>query len=514
MRRLDADDISVVLQHYLDSVLPAAGNGAPSPARIRKVLSDRRTAAALRRRLPGTIVAEFNAILSDEAYLRRLAEVVEERHRAGAEAPALRLAAHPLSPDEARRLLPGEVNIAMLFNAEMVLVQDALHALANDAAVESARVSGSGVNVLAVRLDWRTADRAHAARAIIVDRCGLPKQVAFRRPVPLHAAYVLHLKRLSERSTHQRASAECRQAGLGEVNPHPCAALADDKWATYRLWTVRAPLESQALHVPRTWLLKRTARADDARRTMQEALAKVCAIYVQPRHGTEGRLVARFERAQAEAAARHAVDLILPDDDAVIREARGNVCCLGASGANGGEPRQIALRVHVAWDGRRFVAESGFAQVAGDEAPDVASRGRGGSIVAIAEALSNLRHRDGAPCRWVPVTSRDLAEVRAACEAAAKALNPCAQPRDYLKHIGLDVVLEATATGRLRPVLLEANARPAGLNHSRWLPDADAPGADLGVTRALFRGRAAWAGAGSRAGASSSAATTASSRRQ
>ena len=476
----DPDDVSVVLQCYLERA-----NDVPvrsSSDRVRALLAAPSVLAALHRELPLPTGADTADILRNETYHSRLSEVVGERERIGAGAPTLRLAPAALTRAEVKRVLPGETNLALLFAAETVLFQDTLHALASDAlAMWSA--AGPRVNVLAVRLDWRTPDHRRAVRAMIVDGSGLVKEVAFGAPVPMHVAVTLHLPREAEQALHARVSAECRAAGIPEINPHGASLRADDKWAGYELWAGAPP----SVHTPRSWLIPRCVDEPAVQRVTREAFALGSPLYVQPRHGTEGRAVARFERHQIGACTRHVLGAIFPGDDALLREERGNVWLSRATPAGRDDPRRIALRIHVAWDGRRFLAESGFAQVAGDEEPDVASRGRGGSIVGIGEALRSLWHHDGTGWRRVRVTAQDLADLRRACEAAMAALNRGLRAGDCLRHAGLDVVLEVTDAGRLLPIILEANPRPAGLNHSRWLPRAPADDAPLGVTRALFR---------------------------
>ena len=64
----------------------------------------------------------------------------------------------------------------------------------------------------------------------------------------------------------------------------------------------------------------------------------------------------------------------------------------------------------------------------------------------------------------------DVAVIKSAAISAAYGLNAGLEEKDYLKLMGIDVLLEVEETGsnivKLIPVALEANPRPAGLSHS------------------------------------------------
>jgi len=177
---------------------------------------------------------------------------------------------------------------------------------------------------------------------------------------------------------------------------------------------------------------------------------------------------------------------VLEHDDALIREERGNV--LYAHDGNPGDLRRVALRVNVFCDGERFVAESGCAQVAQDADSTIASRGRGGQIMPIHDALANLwQHGETGRPEQARLRPTDLAQLRAVCEAGALAINEGLTEADRLKLVGMDALVEIAASGEPAFVLLEANPRPAGLNHSHYLPSNEEEAGRLGVTRRLWR---------------------------
>jgi hypothetical protein len=201
--------------------------------------------------------------------------------------------------------------------------------------------------------------------------------------------------------------------------------------------------------------------------------------------GTEGDGVALFKATACREIARYIKDRIGPDSEALIREERGNVRFLPETEKEKGG-RRIALRINVAWNGRNFVAESGYAQVARDEDHFVASRGRGGALVPLSTALAHLYRAtdDG----WVRVTPSedDLARIRQTAVYAAQALNEGNCESEYIKLLGIDLLVEVDEAGRFTLLALEANPRPAGLAQSWELPRTLREAVEPKVTFGLF----------------------------
>jgi hypothetical protein len=84
------------------------------------------------------------------------------------------------------------------------------------------------------------------------------------------------------------------------------------------------------------------------------------------------------------------------------------------------------------------------------------------------------------------MTGPQLTRALEAAATAARRLNTGLPTAAYLKHAGVDLVLEVDASG-VTPVVLEANARPAGLAASRRLTAGAAGKVQPKVTDALFR---------------------------
>jgi hypothetical protein len=193
-------------------------------------------------------------------------------------------------------------------------------------------------------------------------------------------------------------------------------------------------------------------------------------------------------------------DDILTEDDAIVREKRGNVryskistspLSRGDSGDMSCAFLNVAFRINVAWNGSDFVAESGYAQVAGHGRIFPASRGRGGTIVDINEALANLYYPKGEKwIRFIP-TDEDIEAIKASAISAAYGLNTGLDVEDCLKHMGIDILLEVEETDEYTvnviPVVLEANPRPAGLVYASEVIGLSGKTSQPQISKQVFR---------------------------
>ena len=348
----------------------------------------------------------------------------------------------------------------MVFGAEVDAFCDVVFALQVDA-----WRAGAEVAVLGVQEDWLEGEGV--LRALVADGEGEVCIREFRPPLRPDVAWLLHLPLADEQGRHRILSSALRSAL--QVNPYPASERADDKALAHQLW--------DGLPTPAWTLLPRELPVPELRRRAEAFLRDYPYVVVLPDRGTEGRDVERF-RAGDPRLWEH-IGCILRYDDVLLREERGNLRFRDPEAGF----RRFALRVHVAWDGRCFRAESGFAQVAPSEDAFPASRGRGGEIRPIAEVLGNLYFREGGRWRrWVP-TEEDLVRVQEVSAGAAEALNRGLGEGERLCFLGLDLVCDLAPDGSLVPVLLEVNPRPAGLQHARPIALQDR---DLFVTSVLF----------------------------
>jgi hypothetical protein len=404
---------------------------------------------------------------SDRDYLNRIAQVACERYTAQSVAqdvPTLTIVPTPLTRRQAYELLERRLNYVVIFGAESIYFQDTVHALAADS-------SHSGrANVLGAHIDWIWQNGASIRRAIVVDKDGLVREVAFEEPVPIHVVQILHLPIKHERQLHRKLSICFHDSGIPQINPYEGGSeRADDKAWAHALWDKYG----QNILSPGYVLIPQHSSPEEIAGRLNAFIQNVqnSDLVVQPDRGTEGSKVEKFAVGTGlkpqSSVVRYIKDHILPEDDAIVREQRGNVRYKGSLSDSF---LNVAFRINVAWNGSEFVAESGYAQMAKDEETFPASRGRGGSIIDINDALGNLYYRaDGRWIRLIPA-DRDAAAMKTAAINAAYGLNAGLDLDRYLKFVGIDILLEVEDTGvnavNVIPVVLEANPRPAGLSQS------------------------------------------------
>jgi hypothetical protein len=425
---------------------------------------------------------------SDRDYLNRVAQVAHERHTAESVAqdvPTVTIVPTPLTRQQAYELLESRLNYVVIFGAESIYFQDTVHALATDS-------SDSGIaNVLGAHFDWISPNSTDISRALAVDKDGLVKEMAFEEPVTIHVVQILHLPIKHERQLHRRLSIWFRDRGIPQINPYEGGSeRADDKAWTHALWDQYGRNISSPGYV----LIPQHSSLEEIAGKLNAFIqnAHKSDLVVQPNGGTEGCKVERFAIGTGlkpqSPIVKYIKDHILPEDDAIVRERRGNVRYkdnLSDSFLN------VALRINVAWNGSEFVAESGYAQMAKDEGTFPASRGRGGSIIDINDALANLYYQaDGRWIRLIPA-DQDVAAMRTAAINAACGLNAGLDLDRYLKFVGIDLLLEAEATEtnevKVIPVVLEANPRPAGLSQSSEIIGVSTRKPRPRVSKEIFR---------------------------
>ena len=460
---LPGEDISVRLQHYVEAEVQRGNIRDPvGPARILDLLLSSMSNAEL------CSPAERESILCP-GYLQRIAQVAHERYAACSivqDVPTMIIVPEPLTRQQTGDLLGSRLNYVLVFGAESIYFQDTVHAFSVDS-----RCFG-GVNVLGSHFHWLSSDGRSATRALVVDETGVVKELAFEEPVPVNIVQILHLPLNRERQTHKELSLYFRNRGIRQVNPYDDSSeRADDKAWTHRLWDQYG----QKIVSPKHVLILQDSSPEEIvgrLRFLVENTGKQDLV-AQTNGGTEGYKVEEFSGISAERLdssspiVAYVEDQVLPEDDAIVREMRGNV---RYKSRPSGPLLALAFRVNVAWNGSGFVAESGYAQVAKDTSTFPASRGRGGTIVDINEALTSLYYPMGG--RWVRFipTNEDVAAMKGAATRAARGLNAGLDVEDYLKHMGIDILLEVEEskadTISVVPVALEANPRPAGLSQS------------------------------------------------
>jgi hypothetical protein len=349
----------------------------------------------------------------------------------------------------------------IVFHAAPLITHE-IYPLAADALVHDARQAGPYFRVLGVHGDWIEDGCARRVLFFDADHDRF-LEASLTHPVRLDSAHLLALsERQIERHRCWASSLDCRL-----LNPWPAAAAADDKEGLRRRW------QAVGLEVPEGILL-----APGDRAAAHAFLDTAAEIVVKPNEGTEGDRVLYLRRDVADATERLDVQLTSCWEwGAVLVERRRDG--VGWRDPDTGRIHSLALRLHVAHDGERYIAESGYAQVGVD--PDhPASRGAGGTMLPIATVLTSLVCRiDGGS---VEFGDDDLDLLRHMAEKAASTHDTT------MGLAGIDIVLDTDGAGAATPVLLELNPRPAGLAHSRFLPGAGEGRGEAGVSLRMWDG--------------------------
>ncbi|HEX2951464.1 MAG TPA: hypothetical protein VHV83_18135, partial [Armatimonadota bacterium] len=196
-------------------------------------------------------------------------------------------------------------------------------------------------------------------------------------------------------------------------------------------------------------------------------------LVVKPIGGTEGKGVVL---TSGIVETMHAVHDALHSGEVLVSRECGNVRYLTANG-----PVRCTVRLNVCWDGGRAIAESGYAQVAGDPG-GVASAGCGGRVIALQELWQKLCRIDETTiCPTVDDWCKSVTTAENGVTALATELGSTMPAL-----VGVDLLLDADDGGTIQAILLEANGRPAGMGHSRFITP-DGPTDEPGVTMHLWQ---------------------------
>ena len=411
-------------------------------------------------------------ITLDYNYILRLAQVGYERHLGiinGYEPPYLIIKKNAINKDE---VLGNRLNFVIVFGAETIHFQDTISAITLD----NLRC-GEIVNVLGARIEWLSNDFRHINRALFVDETGIVKETAFNQLVPIDIVQILHLPLEYEIYLHKQLSKRFHSADIYQINPYKNASeRADDKSYTHKL------LYRHNIASPDHVIVPRNASSQSITSILKRFNKN--PLVVLPNKGTEGRKVEKFdlpkEIAENTNIIKYLQDEILPYDDAIIREMRGNVRYF-----NGSEYLNITFRINVFWNGIKFIAESGYAQLAKDESTFPASRGRGGSIVDINKAFGNLFYFRNKNWKKLMLSKEDVDKIKSSAGNSALAVNEGLETRNFLKAMGIDIILEVKE--EIIPIVLEINPRPAGMSFSSEITGISEKPSNLLVSTELFK---------------------------
>ncbi|MBM3280421.1 MAG: hypothetical protein FJY95_20445 [Candidatus Handelsmanbacteria bacterium] len=400
--------------------------------------------------------AQVNLLDAAPGYGRRLIELAAGAVLSEALAPEVCIAPRPLSPEAAG--WGGRWRHALCFAASPLFTHE-FYPLAVDALVRDAACQGRPrFAPLGVHLDWLD-EGGKLSRALWLDAEGAClREAELDSPLVSHSAHFLCLGS-REQGLHHRWSA---RLACPQVNPAGAAGLADDKGSSLEGWG------AAGVRVP-AWRRCGPGDQEEARAWLR----RLGEVVVKPNRGTEGEGVAFFARGEEAGLERH-LQALWSQGDALLQE-RADDLVFRDPGT--GRSHTLSLRLNLAAAEGRCWAESGYAQVgAGPDQPAAGSQGA--RCLPIDEVLPHLvRRGDGRPA---PMPAPAWAGIIEEAEAAAGLFAG-------LLLAGLDLVLALGESGAVVPVFLEANARPAGLGHSRFVqgPERGQPGVSLRMWDAL-----------------------------
>jgi len=341
------------------------------------------------------------------------------------------------------------------------LVTHEIYPLAADALVHDARQAGPFFRIVGVHGDWLVGGEAQRVLYFNADKDRFV-ETSLIRPLHLDSTQFIALgERQIERHRCWAASLSCQL-----LNPWAASVAADDKQGLRLRW------QAAGLEIAQGFLLQPGERSD-----AHAFLATAGEVVVKPNTGTEGDRVMYLRHADDESSDQLDVQLTSCWEwGPVLMEQRRDG--VGWCDPDTGRIHSLALRLHVAYDGNRFIAESGYAQI-GVDAEHPASRGGGGRLLPIVSVLESLACRtDGSPIEF---HAGDLLRLQELVESAAGV-------HDAIGLSGIDVVLDTDGVSGVLPVLLELNPRPAGLAHARFLPGAGEGRCEAGVSLSMWDG--------------------------
>jgi len=365
-----------------------------------------------------------------------------------------------------------EVNFSLIFGAEEGYITEILSFLKADALVFSEKLK---INLYGVH--YKDIDKGKFPRALSVKENLEVEKIDFTPPLFPEVVWILHLPREKEKFLHQSLSLSFKESPAFQINPYLSARRADDKFWTLNLWS------SFGLSTPRGIIIPRKSSPKEQKNKLENFLNLVtCPLYLQPNKGTEGRDTFRIDSAQKKEIFYLLKNLLL-EDDVIIREERGNLFYFKEKERG---IRKVAFRINVVYNGKEFVADSGFAEVSFDERSFITSPEREGEIKDINEVLANLYFIEGRRKHHFIPDASEINKIKEIAENSLLILNSGLNQSDFLKFAGVDILLEVNEKEELVVIPLEINPRPAGLNHSEEIKGISQDKPRRKITSSLF----------------------------
>lgn len=365
-----------------------------------------------------------------------------------------------------------EINFALIFGAEESYITEILSFLKADALFFSEKLK---VNLYGVH--YKHLKEEGFSWALLVKENLEVEEVNFTSPLFPEVVWMLHLPREKERYLHQNLSFFFKKSPVLQINPYLSAKRADNKFWTLNLWS------SFGLTTPRGIIILRKSSPKEQKDKLEKFLSGIThPLYIQPNKDTEGRDTFRVKYTQ-EKEIFYLLKNLLLEDDVIIREERGNLFYFKEKERG---IRRVAFRINVGYNGNKFIANSGFAEVSLDENSFITSLERGGEIKDINEVLANLYFiKKGRKHHFIPDAS-EINKIKEIAETSLLVLNSGLSQRDFLKFAGVDILLEVNEKEELVVIPLEINPRPSGLNHSEEIRGISQDKSRRKITSSLF----------------------------
>ena len=311
--------------------------------------------------------------------------------------------------------------------------------------------SGSMTDVVAAHTNWLTPDGC-VQRAVMYD---VDRDLLVECPVALPQCpgkALLIAAGGNERAVHEHVASSL-PAACRLLNSCGSAQSADDKWKAYLTW------REAGIPAPETLLFPANSPPEWIHQALHDALSRWETLVLKPRYGTEGRGVRIC--TEHDSCLRYAVD-ILTEDDVIVQPYRNAL-------RYGPDCRTCTIRLNVSAVSGSAVAESGYIHVSPHTGNVVASGGQGGGLRNLVRNALSL----DTGSEYIQMPTDFITE---ACNGAQRAVQALVSDEESVL-MGVDVVADTGEDGAVTVLVLEANPRPAGLAHSRFLtPEWETPG--------------------------------------
>ncbi|MBN2327767.1 MAG: hypothetical protein JXR73_11495 [Candidatus Omnitrophica bacterium] len=430
-----------------------------------------RAGEEIRNRLNPGEAAQYNRAIQDAFFCKRIKDAVLEDVYGERLCPQLDILPFPMLTEDSRHPAAFGATIeeipvyAVCFEHPANICNELYPLMIDSYVCDLSKYWRRRRCIIGVHADWLDIE-LRAGRCIYYrpeeDRI---IETTLDEPLAIHTVHFLAVSPQGHRLWGERFSGK----KIFQINPFSDSAKADDKYACIRIW------EKDGVPTPQAFLLSQNEVGSDEQlidqikdifdSLFEKDAGEEIALLVQPNRGTEGRGVESFTgprdwrlfSQQIDALFEH-IRQIAREDDVLFRRGVRNVLLQDPST---GQNVCFDLRVNVAC-GRM---ESGFIMAAPPGAI-ISSPGRGGRILEYKPETEWKLYGLNPPglVSWNEGLWHDIQET---AEAAAAQFERC-------KLAGVDIRLEQR-DGKIAPLVLDINPRPAGLAHSRYF-DTREPG--------------------------------------